>query len=66
MRYVTIPINNSFRIAIEIMDNKYLNVLPVISDLIKDEVVGLLSYKAFYLHTTQNLMSTKEWKPVFH
>jgi hypothetical protein len=66
MRYATIAINKSLRIAIEIMAHEDLNVLPVISDLIKDEVVSLFSYKAFYQHTTQNLMSMKEQMPVFH
>lgn len=43
--YVSIAINKSLRNAIEIMANEDLDVLPVISDLNKDEVVGLLSYK---------------------
>jgi predicted transcriptional regulator len=42
---VSIAINKSLRNAIEIMANEDLDVLPVISDLNKDEVVGLLSYK---------------------
>jgi predicted transcriptional regulator len=43
--YATIAINKSLRNAIEIMANEDLDVLPVISNLNKDEVVGLLSYK---------------------
>jgi chloride channel protein, CIC family len=43
--YATIAINKSLRNAIEIMANEDLDVLPVVSNLNKDEVVGLLSYK---------------------
>jgi len=42
--YATIAIIKSLRNAIEIMANEDLDVLPVISDHNRDDVVGLLSY----------------------